>query len=143
MVKKSIIFTISIISVVMCIHVQIFMKIREKSYFGPNAQIWWWYAICLYCNGISSSHLYKIWFLSDFHENLHMDAHYNTNYGYCENNAFFHHQGWWQYCFLLFQLLLSTFIDMAFINGPYDDLITTKKLIRYSPSEKYFFDQLN
>ena len=36
--EKSTIFTISIISDVMCIHVQIFMKIREKSYFGPNGQ---------------------------------------------------------------------------------------------------------
>ena len=105
----------------------------------------WWNTITIQTNGISSSNLCiwtKIWFSSDFHENLHMDAHYHTDYGYYENNVFFHHQGWWRCCFLLFKLLLSNSIDMAHNNGAYDDLITTETIDQIFSFRDFFFIQL-
>ena len=47
-------------------------------------------------------------FFSDFHENLHMDAHYNTDYGYCENNVFFTTRGGSN---AIFFAVLATFIN--------------------------------
>ena len=50
----------------------------------------------------------KIWFFSDFHENLHMDAHYITDYGYCKHSAFFSPLG---VVAVLFFAVLATFIN--------------------------------
>ena len=62
-----------------------------------------------------------------FIKNLHMDASYNTDYGNCRIMLFLPPEVVAMLFFLLFEIILKFFIDMAFINEPYD-LITTETI---------------
>ena len=64
----------------------------------------------------------------DFNENLHIDAHFITDDEYHKTNVFSPPGGTAIVEFIGFQLIFSIFFNMAYIMGPYHDLISMKTI---------------
>ena len=65
--------------------------------------------------------------LIDFNENWHVDAHYRIDEGYYIKHGFLP-PGGTATCFFGVLATFSTLFTITFINGPFDDLVTTKAI---------------